>query len=53
MPTSQISVKGAPPHTGFIKAVKLTNIAGAYWRGDETKPNSLVFMGFHSQSKSY
>lgn len=23
------------PHTGFIKAVKLTNIAGAYWRGNE------------------
>lgn len=23
------------PHTGFIKAIKLTNIAGAYWRGDE------------------
>lgn len=23
------------PNTGFIKAVKLTNIAGAYWRGDE------------------
>jgi|TARA_R110000737_G_scaffold134572_1_gene165896 threonyl-tRNA synthetase len=23
------------PHTGFIKAVKLTAIAGAYWRGDE------------------
>ena len=23
------------PHTGFIKAVKLLNIAGAYWRGDE------------------
>jgi threonyl-tRNA synthetase len=23
------------PHTGFIKAVKLMNIAGAYWRGDE------------------
>ena len=22
-------------HTGFIKAVKLMNIAGAYWRGDE------------------
>ena len=22
------------PNTGFIKAVKLTNIAGAYWRGD-------------------
>lgn len=25
------------PHTGFIKAVKLTNVAGAYWRGDETR----------------
>jgi threonyl-tRNA synthetase len=23
------------PDTGFIKAVKLTNIAGAYWKGDE------------------
>ena len=23
------------PHTGFVKAVKLTNIAGAYWRGNE------------------
>ncbi len=23
------------PHTGFIKAIKLTAIAGAYWRGDE------------------
>ncbi|MBB5634865.1 threonyl-tRNA synthetase [Pedobacter cryoconitis] len=25
------------PNTGFIKAVKLMNVAGAYWRGDETK----------------
>ena len=25
------------PNTGFIKAVKLMNIAGAYWRGDESK----------------
>ncbi len=25
------------PHTGFIKAVKLMKIAGAYWRGDETR----------------
>ena len=25
------------PHTGYIKAVKLTSIAGAYWRGDETR----------------
>ena len=26
---------GHIPNTGMIKAVKLTNIAGAYWRGDE------------------
>jgi threonyl-tRNA synthetase len=25
------------PHTGFIKAIKLTSIAGAYWRGDEKR----------------
>ncbi|MCG3167269.1 MAG: Threonine--tRNA ligase [Bacteroidia bacterium] len=25
------------PDTGFIKAIKLTKVAGAYWRGDETK----------------
>ena len=23
------------PHTGYIKAIKLLNVAGAYWRGDE------------------
>jgi threonyl-tRNA synthetase len=26
------------PHTGFIGAVKLTSVAGAYWRGDERNP---------------
>jgi len=25
------------PNTGAIKAVKLMNVAGAYWRGDETR----------------
>ncbi|MEZ5031839.1 MAG: threonine--tRNA ligase [Saprospiraceae bacterium] len=25
------------PDTGFIKAAKLTNVGGAYWRGDETR----------------
>ena len=25
------------PHTGFIKAVKLTSVAGAYWRQDESR----------------
>jgi threonyl-tRNA synthetase len=26
------------PSTGFLKASKLTGLAGAYWRGDETRP---------------
>ena len=33
------------PNTSFIKAVKLTNVAGAYLRGDESRNNSLVFTG--------
>ena len=28
---------GHIPNTGLIKAVKLTSVAGAYWRGDETR----------------
>ena len=26
------------PHTGFLKAIKLVSVAGAYWRGDESNP---------------
>ena len=26
------------PSTGFLAAVKLTHVAGAYWRGDERNP---------------
>lgn len=26
------------PQTGYIGAVKLTNVSGAYWRGDENNP---------------
>lgn len=26
------------PHTGHVKAFKLLSVAGAYWRGDESKP---------------
>jgi len=26
------------PHTGMVKAFKLTSLAGAYWRGDENNP---------------
>ncbi|MCF8338885.1 MAG: threonine--tRNA ligase, partial [Bacteroidales bacterium] len=33
------------PHTGFIKAVKLTNIAGAYWRGDENNKQMTRIYG--------
>ena len=29
---------GHIPNTGFIKAVKLTKVAGAYWRGNENNP---------------
>lgn len=26
------------PKTGYLKAIKLTHVAGAYWRGDERNP---------------
>lgn len=29
---------GHIPNTGLIKAVKIMSVAGAYWRGDENKP---------------
>lgn len=33
------------PHTGFIKAVKLTKLAGAYWRGDENRKQMTRIYG--------
>ncbi|MEL6654928.1 MAG: threonine--tRNA ligase [Bacteroidota bacterium] len=33
------------PNTGAIKAVKLMNVAGAYWRGDETRPQMTRIYG--------
>jgi len=36
---------GHVPNTGIIKAVKLMSIAGAYWRGDETKPQLTRLYG--------
>ena len=36
---------GHIPHTGFVKAVKLLNVAGAYWRGDDTKPQLTRIYG--------
>ena len=33
------------PHTGLIKAIKLTNIAGAYWKGDEKNKQLIRVYG--------
>lgn len=33
------------PHTGYVKAVKVLNIAGAYWRGDENRPQLTRIYG--------
>jgi threonyl-tRNA synthetase len=39
-PNEWIDVCEGPhvPSTGFLQAVKLTHVAGAYWRGDERNP---------------
>ncbi|MBD0332260.1 MAG: TGS domain-containing protein, partial [Chitinophagaceae bacterium] len=41
------------PHTGFIRAIKLTNIAGAYWKGDERNKQLIRIYGvtFPSQKQ--
>src|SRR5882724_9704981 len=41
------------PNTGLIKAVKLTNIAGAYWKGDEKNKQltRLYGVSFPSQKE--
>ena len=31
---SDLCKGGHIPHTGLVKAVKLTNVAGAYWKGN-------------------
>jgi len=36
---------GHVPNTGILKAVKITTAAGAYWRGDETKPQLTRIYG--------
>jgi threonyl-tRNA synthetase len=40
------------PHTGFIKAAKLTSLAGAYWRGDETRKQLTRIYGITFPKKS-
>lgn len=48
---------GHLPHTGFIKAVKILNSAGAYWRGDEQNPQLTRVYGIsfpkQKELKSY
>lgn len=40
------------PHTGYIKALKLTSIAGAYWRGDENNKQLTRIYGVSFPKKS-
>lgn len=40
------------PDTGFIKAVKLTSIAGAYWRGDEKNKQLTRIYGITFQKQA-
>ena len=40
------------PHTGFIKAIKLTSVAGAYWRGDEKNKMLTRIYGISFPKKS-
>ena len=50
---SDLCKGGHIPSTGIVKAVKLLNIAGAYWRGDE-KNNQLTRIygiSFHKQKQ--
>jgi threonyl-tRNA synthetase len=39
------------PDTGFIKALRLTNIAGAYWKGDEKNKQLTRIYGVSFPSK--
>ncbi|CAM4370925.1 threonine--tRNA ligase [Zobellia nedashkovskayae] len=36
---------GHIPNTGIVKAIKILNVAGAYWRGDEKKPQLTRIYG--------
>ncbi len=41
------------PHTGFIKAVKLLKVAGAYWRGDDKNPQMTRIYGIAFPQKKF
>ncbi|MDE6861810.1 MAG: threonine--tRNA ligase, partial [Alistipes sp.] len=40
------------PHTGYIKAIKLTSVAGAYWRGNEKNKMLTRIYGVSFPKKS-
>ena len=40
------------PHTGYIKAIKLTNVAGAYWKNDSNNPQLTRIYGVTFPKKS-
>lgn len=40
------------PNTGFIKAIKLTSVAGAYWRGDEKNKQLTRIYGITFQKNT-
>lgn len=41
------------PNTGLIKAIKLNSIAGAYWRGDEKRPQLTRVYGITFPKKKF
>jgi threonyl-tRNA synthetase len=41
------------PNTSYIKAIKLTSIAGAYWRGDEKRPQLTRVYGITFPKKKF
>uniref|UniRef100_UPI0035689137 TGS domain-containing protein n=1 Tax=Ancylomarina sp. TaxID=1970196 RepID=UPI0035689137 len=41
------------PNTSYIKAIKLNSIAGAYWRGDETRKQLTRVYGITFPKKKY
>lgn len=43
---------GHIPNTGFIKAVKIMNVAGAYWRGSEKNPQLTRVYGISFPKQS-
>ena len=49
---SDLCKGGHIPHTGFIKSVKLLNVAGAYWRGNEKNKQLTRIYGISFPKKN-